>query len=378
MKRIVIIGAGIFGVVTALKLIENFDVTLIETNHDIMLGASFINQARVHRGYHYPRSEETTKQCIKNYNRFEEYFSESIIRDFDHYYCIASNETKTSPLEYLSFLNKYDLNYKIVELDEDIIKRDKISLSVLVEEYAFDGKSIREVLKAKLNKSKINLKLNCKVIESTFNNGLFNISYHDSLNDIKNIDNFDYVVNSTYSNINGIIDIFGLERIKVNHHLTELVIVDAKEFRSTGITIMDGNYMSIMPFNFQGQSTISNVFLTPHEVTANSLPSFQCNNSDLVSCKPSSLAYCNNCVLKPKTKFKEMIDFASIYLGFADKIDYVDSIFTVKTIIKNINDERTSMIYVDKNNLFVTVLAGKVDTVFEIADEIFHHFTSLN
>lgn len=378
MKKIAIIGAGIFGVVTALKLSDHFEVTLFDSNFDIMLGASYINQARVHRGYHYPRSDQTTKQCIQNYKRFEEYFNKSIIKDFQHYYCIAKNNSKTTPLEYLDFLERHKLKFKIVELDESIIKLEKVSLTVLVEEYAFDGESIRESLKTNLSVSEIDMKLNCKVVGSIFDNGKFNINYIDLLSNLVYNATFDYVVNSTYSNINGIIDMFGLDRINVNHHLTEMVIVDAKQFKSIGITIMDGDFMSIMPFNFQGHSSISNVLLTPHEIANNILPSFVCNRSNLVRCSSRNLDYCNTCLLKPKTKFLEMLDFADNYIGFADKIEFVDSLITVKTIVDNKSDGRPSLIYIDRNNHFITILAGKIDTVFEIADEISSHFINFN
>jgi len=57
--KIAIIGGGIFGVTTAIRLSRNHDVDLFEQNSDILQSASGINQYRLHRGYHYPRSTDT-------------------------------------------------------------------------------------------------------------------------------------------------------------------------------------------------------------------------------------------------------------------------------------------------------------------------------
>ncbi len=59
MTKIAVVGAGIFGITTALKLSEKHEVDLYEANSDIMQAASAINQFRLHRGYHYPRSPQT-------------------------------------------------------------------------------------------------------------------------------------------------------------------------------------------------------------------------------------------------------------------------------------------------------------------------------
>ena len=58
--RVAVVGGGIFGCTTAWKLAKNgYEVDLFEKNDDIITQASSINQYRLHRGYHYPRSKET-------------------------------------------------------------------------------------------------------------------------------------------------------------------------------------------------------------------------------------------------------------------------------------------------------------------------------
>ena len=69
--RIAVIGAGIFGSTVAVKLAEaGFGVDLYEKEGDILQAASGINQYRLHRGYHYPRSKETALSSKKPRSRF--------------------------------------------------------------------------------------------------------------------------------------------------------------------------------------------------------------------------------------------------------------------------------------------------------------------
>ena len=51
----VIVGGGFYGCEVARELRRYFDrVLLLENEADLMHGASYNNQARVHQGYHYP------------------------------------------------------------------------------------------------------------------------------------------------------------------------------------------------------------------------------------------------------------------------------------------------------------------------------------
>ena len=48
-------------------------------NENIMMQASYINQYRLHRGYHYPRSIETAKSSLAGEKSFREFYSDSLI-----------------------------------------------------------------------------------------------------------------------------------------------------------------------------------------------------------------------------------------------------------------------------------------------------------
>ena len=67
----VVVGGGFYGCCLALFLRSLSDrVTIVERDQDILLRASRINQARVHSGFHYPRSALTAVKSAVLFKRF--------------------------------------------------------------------------------------------------------------------------------------------------------------------------------------------------------------------------------------------------------------------------------------------------------------------
>ena len=63
--NVLIVGAGIFGCSIAHELSKNkINVTIVDSNSDIMLNASKNNHNRLHLGFHYPRSKETAADLV--------------------------------------------------------------------------------------------------------------------------------------------------------------------------------------------------------------------------------------------------------------------------------------------------------------------------
>ena len=109
--RIAIIGGGIFGIASSIILAKNHQVELFEKNSELLQSASGSNQFRVHRGYHYPRSPDTVKDIIQSENSFKEIFSDAVLTNFEHHYCISKENSLTSAKQFLDFCNKFQLEY---------------------------------------------------------------------------------------------------------------------------------------------------------------------------------------------------------------------------------------------------------------------------
>ncbi len=67
----VVVGGGLFGAFAGLTLArQGFSVCLIEQGHQLLNRASYVNQARLHTGLHYPRSLVTARETMLNYQKF--------------------------------------------------------------------------------------------------------------------------------------------------------------------------------------------------------------------------------------------------------------------------------------------------------------------
>ena len=93
-KRIAIVGAGIFGSTVSIRLAQKGYYDLYEKNNSIMNCASRVNQYRLHKGYHYPRSDSTINQLLNSHTRFiEEYYD--AIEKYTHLYALAKENSLT-------------------------------------------------------------------------------------------------------------------------------------------------------------------------------------------------------------------------------------------------------------------------------------------
>jgi hypothetical protein len=71
-------------------------VALIERERSVMRRASFVNQARVHNGYHYPRSLPTAISSRHNFQTFLNEYPFAVVPDTRMLYGIASDSRVTA------------------------------------------------------------------------------------------------------------------------------------------------------------------------------------------------------------------------------------------------------------------------------------------
>ena len=104
--KIAVIGGGVFGAMTATRLAKfGGTVSLFERMPVLMQGTSSLAN-RLHCGFHYPRHEETARQCMRGFNRFQETFAAAILPGVFNAYFIASQDSLTSPSNFLEFCQR--------------------------------------------------------------------------------------------------------------------------------------------------------------------------------------------------------------------------------------------------------------------------------
>ena len=111
----IIIGAGIYGLYAALQCGKKGEkIVVLEKEEAPFKRATYINQARVHMGYHYPRSYSTAIKSARYFERFNKDYDFSILKEFDQVYATSSNFSWTNAEQFKKFCKNAEI--KCVEL----------------------------------------------------------------------------------------------------------------------------------------------------------------------------------------------------------------------------------------------------------------------
>ena len=106
----IIIGAGLYGLYSALYCAKKGEkVIVLEVDSEPFKRATYINQARVHMGYHYPRSISTALKSKKYFDRFLEDYGFCIMKDFDQVYATSSNYSWTNAKQFKKFCDNANI-----------------------------------------------------------------------------------------------------------------------------------------------------------------------------------------------------------------------------------------------------------------------------
>ena len=88
----VIIGGGLYGLYSALVCGRNGqNVVVLEYEDASFRRATYINQARVHMGYHYPRSFSTAIKSAHYFEKFCKDYADCILTEFDQVYATSKD-----------------------------------------------------------------------------------------------------------------------------------------------------------------------------------------------------------------------------------------------------------------------------------------------
>lgn len=341
--KIAIIGGGIFGVTTAIRLSRNHDVDLFEQNSDILQSASGINQYRLHRGYHYPRSTDTAISAKNSELFFKNEYSGSIVDDIDHFYCIANENSLTNKDQYLNFCNAVDLSFEETKLD--LLNQNKIDLCVKVVETLFDPFLLKDICWKKIQENNINMHMGKPVY----------------LNDL---DSYDYVIVATYAGFNQTLNNFSDLQMNCQFELCEKPVVKLpNSFNQKSIVIMDGPFMCVDPLGKTGNFVLGNVVHAIHHSNVGKIPVIPEEFRNLL----------NNGIIRnpPITNFNSFVESGSNFIPDLNRAEHLGSMFTVRTVLPNLDntDARPTIVRKLKNNI-ISIFSGKIGNCIQAADEV--------
>jgi hypothetical protein len=342
---------------------KGYQVCLVEQGPEILSRASFVNQARLHTGLHYPRSLDTARESLAYYERFRKTYP-TAVRDFEQIYAISRYGSKTSGPDFLNFINRLGVEVERIE-PSLYFKESSVTDAFRVEEPTFDTLELRSIFLKEIEQtSKITILLDTQVIggEITSAKSIIQLNNGDELIT-------DGLVIAAYAGINGLRKALGLEIMPLRFEIADVHLGKLPpHMRDIGFTVMDGPFWSMMPFGNSEYSSLTSVGLTPLEKSKD-FPVFNCqvHRSD---CTPSGLADCNRCAFKPLSNFEHMLQQMTLHLKSSIEFRWVKRLTTVKSILTSseVDDSRPTVIRKEECFNVWTVFSGKITTIFDIEE----------
>lgn len=365
MKRsvdITIVGGGFFGLYLAeyYALLKK-KVLVIEKESDAMQRASYINQARVHNGYHYPRSVLTALRSRISFPRFVDEFESCVDSDFDKYYMISNRLGKVTPNQFEKFCDRIGASHEPASSTiHQLVNPNMIDGIFKVKEFAFNSVTLKETMLNRLKNNNVEILFNHQVskIEKINSNLEVTVTSETQVQKITS----QQVFNCTYSLINNVLSKSSIELIPLRHEMTEMCIVDVPdELKKMGITVMCGPFFSIMPFTSKQAHSFSHVRYTPHYEWDDN------NDSDYLNAHKIAMEN------QRRTAFKKMQLDAQRYIPVLSDIKYKESLWEVKTILpRSSTDDSRPILFKANYRLegLHCVMGGKIDNVYDVIQTI--------
>jgi glycine/D-amino acid oxidase-like deaminating enzyme len=354
-----IIGGGFYGCAIAIYLAKQRGlkkIILIERESGLLTRASYNNQARVHYGYHYPRSFTTAYRSRINLPQFVRDWPSAIKKDFTKLYAIARRNSKVTARQFQRFCHEIGAILEPADLAlRQLFDPRLIEAVFLAQEYVFDSTELARWAEKELGDAGIEVRLETTATEihSAADQRLRVVLSSESEGNAAVTSR--YVFNCTYSGLNQIGGAYPGTVTSIKQEITEMALMQVTpELAGLGITVMDGPFFSLMPFPARGLHTLSHVRYTPH------------------------LHWLDQRGIDPYNKLDEysrvsradrMVRDVGRYLPAVLDAKYVDSLFEVKTVlVKNEGDDGRPILFEKPIELpgYYSVLGGKIDNIYDV------------
>ncbi len=347
----IVIGGGFYGCTLAAELGASWNrVALLEAEPGLMERASYVNQARVHNGCHYPRSYLTAVRSAANFPRFAADYRECIDDTFEQIYAIARNNSKVSGNQFRKFCEVIGAPLRRVpDRIRSLFNPDLIEDAFSVTEFAFDAAALRRNLEEKLDAAGVSVFCGAPVeIVSPRNGGRVAVRLKDGTSVTAGM-----VFNCAYSGINGLLRRSGLTPLPLKHELAEVALVEVPEaLAKVGITVMDGPFFSTMPFPARRMHSLTHVRYTPHRSWSDA----------------EGATYAPLPEGKPQPNYPYMLRDAQRYVPALQRSRHQCSLFEVKSVLiqNEVDDGRPILLrknYGFEN--FSVVMGSKIDNIYD-------------
>lgn len=359
----VVIGGGFYGAAIAIYLARQRGfkrIVLVEREPALLKRASLNNQARVHNGYHYPRSFTTAYRSRINLPKFVRDWPEAVKLDFTKLYAIARRNSKVTAKQFERFCHEVGAKITLADLGlQSLFEKRLIEKVYQVDEYAFDSTRLASWAEQELQECGVQIWLEARVTAiSGGPNETLRATVHRGP-EAENSISSRYVFNCTYSGLNQFKGEFLGTRTRLKQEITEMALMQVPPVLcELGITVMDGPFFSVMPYPARGLHTLSHVRYTPH---------LQWIDEEGIDPYRKLSEYAS------ETRVDRMVRDVARYLPLMRNAKYVDSLFEVKTVLmKNEGDDGRPILFEKHQELprCYSILGGKIDNIYDVLEKL--------
>ena len=367
----IIVGAGLYGLYAAEQCgARGQRVLVLEKDPGPFMRATYINQARVHMGYHYPRSYSTAIKSAGYFERFCRDYGFCLLTEFDQVYATSAHFSWTNAEQFRKFCAAAHIRCDDVS-PEKYFNPGQCDGAFLTTEYTYDAQILKKHFLEKLAAlPNVTIAYSHKPESVQRTGSVWQVRAGDITAEAP------FLLNATYAGVNELHAMLGFEPFAIKYELCEIILCTVDErLKNTGVTVMDGPFFSLMPFGRTGLHSLTSVTFTPHVTSYDSLPTFACQARSGGCCRPGDLANCDSCPARPESAWPMMSQLARKYLREAYGFAYSHSLFSMKPILKasEIDDSRPTVIrQYTGDPVFVSVLSGKINTVYDL-DEVLRY-----
>lgn len=357
----VIVGGGFYGCNLALFLRSiSASILLVEAGDDLMTRASRVNQARIHTGFHYPRSALTAVKSMVLRQRFAADYAEAVIDDFQMLYGIARRRSRVNA-------NRFFRTFKTMGSPIEPANASQSTLfdETMVEavfncvEYAFDYRVLHRVLANRLDALGLEVALNAEVVELEDSPASAPGSVVVRLADGQEIE-ARYVFNVTYAQINHVLRAGKLPEAHLKHEQVEIALIQPPpQLEGYGITVMDGPFMSTMPYPAERLYSLTHVRYTPQK--------------SWTDAERPDAPYRVLADSAPVSRHRHMLLDAQRYVPCLAEAAWVKSLYEVKTVLlKNEADDGRPILYQrqPRDSRVISIMGGKIDNIYDLFELI--------
>ena len=347
---VIVIGGGFYGCCLALFLRSVFQrVTLLEARPELLSRASLVNQARIHTGFHYPRSFATARRSLALYPRFVRDFRDAVVDDFTMLYAIARHGSKITTHRFERMFQ--DLHAPLSpasSAERSLFDPAHIAGVYRCREFAFDARVLRDLLAERMTAAGIDLRLGSRA------DGIETQAAEIRVRTGGETLSAPMVIDATYGQMAAEGGPSAPAQ-PLKYELTEIALVTPPAaLEGLGVTVMDGPFFSIMPFPARDCYSLTHVRYTPHRAWVS-------GNGPFDDEAPQ------------QGHWLHMQRDAARYMPCMVDLSWQGSLYETKTVLlRNERDDGRPILLSRSPGSagLITVLGGKLDNIYDLFEAL--------